>query len=102
MEILAWTLIVLGFATTAACAVHLTRRRQRDASQLARSLHRTAPALLAVGLLPLPALLATDAPATVWGLWGAEAIVAALVYAAADARRDIPGPGAASRARSEP
>lgn len=88
MEILAWALIVLGFVTTAACAVHLARRRRRDAPHMARSLHRTAPALLAAGLLPLPALLAIEGPASAWGMWGAITITAALIYAAADTLRD--------------
>ncbi|WP_328678050.1 hypothetical protein OG905_27680 [Streptomyces sp. NBC_00322] len=99
MEVLAWTLIALGALTTAACAVHLTRSRRRDASGLASSIHRTAPVLLAAGLLPSPALIAGDLPAAAWGLWGAVTIAAALVYSAADTLRDGLGPQAASRAR---
>ncbi|MEU4498944.1 hypothetical protein AB0F96_37255 [Streptomyces sp. NPDC023998] len=102
MELLAWTLIALGALATAACAVHLTRRRRRDASCLARSIHRIAPALLAAGLLPTPALIADGMPAAAWGLWGALTIAAALVYASADTLRDIPAPRAASRPRSRP
>lgn len=90
MEALVWTLIVLGVLATAACAVHLTRSQRRDAAQLGRSIHRTAPVLLAAGLLPLPALLAADASAAAWGLWGATTITAALVYAYADTLRDLP------------
>ncbi|MBC9725031.1 hypothetical protein [Streptomyces sp. TRM68367] len=93
MEILAWALIVLGFVTTTACAVHLTRRHRRDAPHMTRSLHRTAPALLAAGLLPLPVLLGADAPAGAWGMWGATTIAAALVYAAADTLRDARSAG---------
>ncbi|WP_406306791.1 hypothetical protein OHA61_37210 [Streptomyces sp. NBC_00885] len=99
MEVLAWTLIALGALTTAACAVHLTRIHRRNASGLARSIHRTAPALLAAGLLPAPALITGDLPAAAWGLWGAVTIAAALVYSAADTLSDVPGPQAASRAR---
>ncbi|WP_328478411.1 hypothetical protein OHS71_08415 [Streptomyces sp. NBC_00377] len=90
MEALVWTLIVLGDLATAACAVHLTRRHRRDAANLVRFIHRTAPVLLAAGLLPLPALLAADASAAAWGLWGATTITAALVYAYADTLRDLP------------
>jgi hypothetical protein len=100
MKVLAWTLIALGAVTTAACAVHLTRSRRRDASGPAGSIHRTASALLAAGLLPVPALVAGDLPSAAWGLWGAVTIVAGLVYSAADTLRDVPGPQAASRARS--
>lgn len=52
MEVLAWTLIALGALAIAAYAVHITRRHRRDASCLARSIHRIARALLAAGLLP--------------------------------------------------
>ncbi|GHG01922.1 hypothetical protein GCM10018777_10780 [Streptomyces albogriseolus] len=90
MEALVWTLIVLGVLATAACAVHLTRSQRRDAAHLGRSIHRTAPVLLAASLLPLPALLAADASAAAWGLWGATTITAALVYAYADTLGDLP------------
>lgn len=100
MEVLAWTLITLGALTTAACAVHLTRRHRRDASGPARSIHRTAPALLAAGLFPVPVLIAGDLPAAAWGLWGAVTIAAALVHSAADTLRDVPGPRSASPARA--
>ncbi|HET6355453.1 hypothetical protein [Streptomyces sp.] len=100
MEMPAWTLITLGALTTAACAIHLTRSHRRNASGLARSIHRTAPALLPAGLLPAPALIVGDLPAATWGLWGAVTIAAALVYCAADTLRDVPGPQTASR--SEP
>ncbi|MFD3920189.1 hypothetical protein [Streptomyces sp. NPDC058595] len=90
MDALAWTLIILGDLAVAACAVHLARRHRRDVAGLARSLHRSAPVLLAVGLLPVSALLADDAPAAAWGLWGATTIAAALVYAVADTLRDLP------------
>ncbi|MCZ4102836.1 hypothetical protein C8250_034050 [Streptomyces sp. So13.3] len=99
MEVLAWTLIPLGALTTAACAVHLTWSHRRNASGLARSIHR-APVLLAAGLLPAPALIAGDLPAAAWGLWGGVTIAAASVFCAADTLRDAPGSQAASRARS--
>ncbi|MGY5080899.1 hypothetical protein ACWIGX_28040 [Streptomyces nigrescens] len=98
MEALAWALIVLGDVVIAACAVHLTRRHRLGAPHLPRSLHRTVPALLAAGLLPLGPLLAVDAPAAAWGLWGATAIAAALVYAVGDTLCDVP----ASEPRSRP
>ncbi|MFI2716463.1 WD40/YVTN/BNR-like repeat-containing protein [Streptomyces collinus] len=44
---------------------------------MARFIRRTAPVLLAAGLLPLPVLLAADASAAAWGLWGATIITAA-------------------------
>lgn len=59
MEVFAWTLITLGALTT---AVHLTWSHRRNASGLARSIHR-APVLLAAGLLPAPAHIAGDQPA---------------------------------------
>lgn len=75
---------------TAACAVHPARCHHRSPAGLIRSLHRTAPVLLAAGLLPVPALLANDAPGAAWGLWGATTIAAALVYAVGDTLRDVP------------
>ncbi|WP_331753219.1 hypothetical protein OG440_39635 (plasmid) [Streptomyces sp. NBC_00637] len=65
-------------------------------------MHRTAPVLLMAGLLPLPTLLAADAPSAAWGLWGAVAIAAALVHAAADTLRDVPRPGGNVPTRSGP
>ncbi|MEU8617451.1 hypothetical protein [Streptomyces sp. NPDC048623] len=90
MDALVWTLIVLAGLATLACAVRLVRRHHRDPARLVRTLHRTALVLPAAGLLPLPALLADEAPAAAWGLWGAITIVAALVYACGDALRDVP------------
>ncbi|MFF4954894.1 hypothetical protein ACWC2K_36110 [Streptomyces chattanoogensis] len=60
------------------------------------------PLLLAAGVLPVPALLAADAPAVAWGLWGATAIAATLVYAVGEALCDLPpctrtGSGAGSQ-----
>ncbi|MCX5173874.1 hypothetical protein OG616_38470 [Streptomyces antibioticus] len=98
--VLVWILITMQVLTIAACATLLARSHRRDASRLARTLHRTAPALLASGVLPVPALLAADAPAVAWGLWGAGTIAAALVHAAGDTLRDIPSPQAVTRAGS--
>ncbi len=96
--VLVWLLLAVQVLTIAACAMLLARRHRRDASRLARTLHRTTPALLASGVLPVPALLAADAPAVAWGLWGAGTIAAALAYAVGDTLRDIPSPQAAARA----
>ena len=90
METLAWTLVAVQILITAACAAHLTRRHRHDPAGLPRTIHRTAPVLLLTGVLPLAALLPIDAPALLWGLWGAGYTVAALVYAAADTNRDLP------------
>ncbi|MET9849693.1 hypothetical protein ACFZC6_30605 [Streptomyces ossamyceticus] len=86
---LTWLLLALQLLTTAASGVLLARRGKRDASRLDRSIRRTAPVLLIAGALPPAALLATDAPAGAWGLWGVGCIAAALVYAFADTLRDI-------------
>ncbi|KOU59448.1 hypothetical protein ADK57_33315 [Streptomyces sp. MMG1533] len=90
MDAVVWTLVILGELATAWCAVRLTRRHHRDPAGLVRSLHRTALILLVAGLVPIPALLSDDAPAAAWGLWGATAITAALVYAVGDTLRDLP------------
>ncbi|ALV33228.1 hypothetical protein [Streptomyces sp. CdTB01] len=90
MDAVVWTLLILGDLATTVCAVHLTRRHQRDPARLVRALHHAAVILLAVGLLPVPALLSDDAPAAAWGLWGATTIAAALVYAVGDTLRDLP------------
>ena len=96
METLAWTLVAVQFLTTAACAAHLTRRHRHDPARLPHAIHRTAPVLLFTGALPLAALLPADAPAALWGLWGAGYTAAALVYAAADTNRDLPRAPAAA------
>ncbi|WP_030843849.1 hypothetical protein [Streptomyces sp. NRRL F-4474] len=87
--VLVWLLTSVQVVTTTGCAVLLTRRHQPDARHLARSIHRCAPVLAAAAVLPLPALLVADAPAAAWGLWGALTITAALIYARADALRDV-------------
>ena len=97
METLAWTLVAVQILTTAACAVHLTRRHRHDPARLPQAIHRTAPILLLTGALPLAALLPIEAPAALWGLWGAGYIAAALVHAAADTNRDLPPAPAAAR-----
>ena len=86
--LLTWLLVALQVLTPAAAGVLLTRRGKHDAPGLDPSIRRTAPALLIAGVLPLPALLATDAPAGAWGLWGVGYIAAALVYAFTDTLRD--------------
>ncbi|MFE1788712.1 hypothetical protein ACFW7J_10005 [Streptomyces sp. NPDC059525] len=101
MDLLVWFLIVVQVLTIAGCVVVIARSHRQDVSRLARTLHRTVPALLAAGVLPVPALLVADAPAAAWGLWGAGT-VAALVYAAGDTLRDIPSPQAATCAGSRP
>ncbi|MEV0411165.1 hypothetical protein AB0I68_10260 [Streptomyces sp. NPDC050448] len=100
--VLVWILITVQVLTIAACSILLARSHRRDASLLARTLHRTTPALVAAGVLPVPALLVADAPAAAWGLWGADAIAAALAYAVGDTLRDIPSPHAATQAGSGP
>ncbi|MDF3142487.1 MULTISPECIES: hypothetical protein [unclassified Streptomyces] len=98
--LLTWLLLALQILTTAASGVLLARRGKRDAPRLDRSMRRTAPALLTAGVVPLPVLLATDAPAGAWGLWGAGCIAAALVHAFADTLRDtraVQGEGGAGR-----
>ncbi|WP_079052585.1 hypothetical protein [Streptomyces regalis] len=87
--LLTWLLLALQILATAVSGVLLAWRGKRDAPRLDRSIRRTTPALLIAGALPLPALLATDAPAGAWGLWGVGYIAAALVYAFADTLRDI-------------
>ncbi|MEU2266683.1 hypothetical protein ABZ568_09645 [Streptomyces olindensis] len=86
--LLVWLLPGLQALTTAVGGVLLARGGKHDARGLDRSIRRTAPALLTAGVLPLPALLATDAPAGAWGLWGAGYIAAATVYAFAETLRD--------------
>ncbi|MGA5411875.1 hypothetical protein ACPCSC_32055 [Streptomyces lavendulocolor] len=99
---LIWLLITVQVLVIAGCAVLLKRRHRRDARHLARTIRRTAAALFVTGVLPVPALLATDAPAAAWGLWGAATIAAALVYATADTLRDIPANRAAPHSGSRP
>ncbi|MCX5275387.1 hypothetical protein [Streptomyces virginiae] len=100
--VLVWLLITVQVLTIAACALRLARCHRRDASRLDRTLHRTAPALLAAGVLPVPTLLVADAPAAAWGLWGAGTIAAALAHAVGDTLRDIPSPPAVTQAGSGP
>ncbi|WP_367318668.1 hypothetical protein [Streptomyces sp. HUAS ZL42] len=99
MDAVTWTLLILGDLATSACAVHLTRSHHRNPAALVRSQHRTALILLAAGLVPLPALLADDASAAAWAVWGATTIAASLVYAVGDTLRDLPS---RTRTASEP
>ncbi|MGW3938548.1 MULTISPECIES: hypothetical protein [Streptomyces] len=97
MQALAWTLVAAQILTIAVCAAHLTRRHRHDPARLPHAIHRTAPILLLAGVLPLAALLPIDAPAALWALWGLGYTAAALVHAAADTARDLPGAQAAAR-----
>lgn len=100
-SLLIWPLLALQVLTTAAGGMLLTRRGRHDAPRPDRSARRAAPVLLIAGVLPLPALLATDAPAGAWGLWGVGSIAAALVHAFADTLRDTrAGQGAAAAGRT--
>ncbi|MEV0375939.1 hypothetical protein AB0I10_40565 [Streptomyces sp. NPDC050636] len=99
MLILAWTMVILGGVTVAACAAHLARRHRQEPAQLVRALHRTVPVLLAAGVFPVPVLLATDGLAAAWGLWGVTIIAAALVHCTADTCCDVPAARHAHRGR---
>ncbi|MGW6396412.1 hypothetical protein ACWFR1_39290 [Streptomyces sp. NPDC055103] len=92
MAVLTWVLLAAAVAAVAACAGY--RRRRRDA------VPGLALVLSLAGLFPLPALLAYDASAAAWGVWGAIVIAAALVWAVADTLRDTPAArGRRSRGR---
>ncbi|MFI6010098.1 hypothetical protein ACIBAG_14980 [Streptomyces sp. NPDC051243] len=93
MTPLIWILITIGAVTVIACGVRVHRvgGPSRD----------VAIALPVAAVLALPGLLADEATAAAWGLWGATTIAAALTWAVADTVRDIrrqtPGkPGTAS------
>ncbi|WP_128982802.1 hypothetical protein [Streptomyces roseicoloratus] len=87
MAVLTWVLLAAAVAAVAACLAY--QRRRRDPGPW------LALVLSLGGLLPLPVLLAYDASAAAWGVWGAIVIAAALVWAAADTLRDT----AAARGR---
>ncbi|MFD8302852.1 hypothetical protein ACFV29_10930 [Streptomyces sp. NPDC059690] len=89
MIALAWALLAVQILVTGWYAYRLTRLEHHGAAE-AYPTRRAASALIAVCVFPLPALLATDAPAAAWGLWGCGYIAAALVYAFADTLRDVP------------
>ncbi|MEV6326695.1 hypothetical protein [Streptomyces sp. NPDC051909] len=81
---LIWLLLAIGVLAVAASALQVHRRHGPT---------RTVAVTLPVAsLLALPALLAGDASAAAWGLWGATVIVAALTWSVADTLRDIPAP----------
>ena len=90
MIALVWSLIGLQVLVVGLYAYRLPRLGHRDAPADAHPVGRTAIALVAVCAAPVPALLAIDAPAAAWGLWGVGYTAAALVYAFADTMRDIP------------
>lgn len=93
MIVLTWLLLAVGFLAVAVCAVHVHRHHGPT--------REVAAVLPLAALLPFPALLADDASARAWGLWGVTAIAAALTWAVADALRDIPAtrPAGSRRAR---
>ncbi|MFF7643939.1 hypothetical protein [Streptomyces canus] len=99
MRTLALALVAVQLLTVAACAVRLARH-PRDPARLPRTLHRTAAVLLAASVLPLPALLATEASVVAWALWGAGYLTAAVLWAGADTLRDTPEARAPSGAPS--
>ncbi|MFF3518351.1 hypothetical protein [Streptomyces sp. NPDC002573] len=79
MTALTWVLIAVGFV--AACGVRVHR-----VGGLSRGVAIVVPV---AAVLALPGLLADEAPAAAWGLWGAIALAAALNWAVADTLRDI-------------
>jgi hypothetical protein len=93
MTVLTWVLIAVGLVIVAACGVRVHR--------VGGPSWQVAIALPVAGVLALPGLLAEDAPAAAWGLWGATTITAALIWAVADTLRDIPG-RAAGKSRRTP
>ena len=90
MSALAVALVAGQLATVVGGAALLSRRHRRDGAVASRLVHRTGLALLVLCVLPVPALLATDAPWESWGLWGAGYLAAAIVYAGADTYLDAP------------
>ena len=93
MTALTWVLIAVGLVTVAACGVQVHRvgGPSRDVTI----------ALPVDAVIALPGLLADDAPAAAWGLWGATTIAAAVAWAIADTLHDIPA-RAAGKARRTP
>ncbi|MBC7269367.1 MAG: hypothetical protein H5T76_11685 [Streptomyces sp.] len=89
MTAMAWVLIAVQFLVTGRYAFRLGQARHSGQTGAYRS-RRAASALAAVCVLPLVPLLATDAPAVGWGLWGVGCIAAALEHALADTYRDGP------------
>ncbi|MDI3406847.1 hypothetical protein [Streptomyces cavernicola] len=94
MASLALALVVVQLVAVVLCGVHLHRRRGHGADGRTRSLRLLSPVLLATSALPLIPLLAYDASALLWGLWGAGYLTAALVHAAAGSARGSVGPPA--------
>lgn len=81
MTPLTWALIATGVVTVIACGVRV--RRVGGPSR------EVAIALPVAAVLALPGLLADEASAAAWGLWGLTTIAAALTWAVADTLRDI-------------
>ncbi|MEU0681339.1 MULTISPECIES: hypothetical protein [Streptomyces] len=96
MSVLAVALVAVQLTAVVGGAVLLSRRHRRDGVDASRLVHRTGLALLVMCVLPVPALLAADAPWGAWGLWGAGYLAAAAVYANADTYLDAPPTPAAS------
>lgn len=101
MRTLALALVAVQLLTVAACAVHLARH-PRDPARLPSTLHRTAAVLLTASVLPLPALLATEASVAAWALWGGGYLTAAVVWSGADTLRDTPAARTAPGAPGAP
>ncbi|MEU2233531.1 hypothetical protein [Streptomyces vietnamensis] len=92
MTVLIWLLLAIGVLAVAASALQVHRRHGPT--------REVAVTLPAAGLLALPALLAGDASAAAWGLWGTTVIAVALTWAVADTLRDIPAPPPAGSRRA--
>ncbi|MCG0062726.1 MULTISPECIES: hypothetical protein [Streptomyces] len=90
MIALVWSLIALQVLVVGLYAYRLIRLGHLGAPAEVHPVGRTAIALVAICAAPVPALLAIDAPAAAWGLWGVGYTSAALVHAFADTMRDIP------------
>ncbi|MEU6068833.1 MULTISPECIES: hypothetical protein [Streptomyces] len=82
MMVLTWLLVAVGLMAVAACGVRVHREGGPS--------REVAIALPVAVVLALFGLLADEAPAAAWGLWGAVAIAAALTWAVADTLRDMP------------
>lgn len=95
MDALAW-LGVTAQVVVVICAVRVGQlRRAGHTFGSERAIHRMAAVLLIACLLPVPVLLAADASALAWGLWGAGYLAAGVVHAIADTLCDITSIGSA-------
>lgn len=96
MSALAVALVAVQLAAVVGAAALLFRRHRRDGAVTSRLAHRTGLALLALCVVPVPVLLAADAPWRTWALWGAGYLTAAAIYANADTYWAPPSTPAAS------